>query len=62
MKGYGLLLAAVVMLLLTGWVLHKTNGSRRVSHVRTGNPMETSAGWRYRQNQPHHWRCCLLQN
>ncbi|HWG44726.1 MAG TPA: hypothetical protein VN688_18265 [Gemmataceae bacterium] len=68
MKRYGLLLTTVGMLLLTGWVLHKTNrfsrdaAPARSSHAKIANPLETPTGRRYRQNQPHHWRYCLLQN
>ena len=71
MKRYGLLLATLAMLLLTGGAIHKSkwlSPSRRVStparprHTRSSAPLETSAGWHYRQNQPNHWRYCLLQN
>jgi hypothetical protein len=65
------LAAAGALLLLIGWGLYKSGWfsgdsdeprSDQPSHVNTADPMETPAGWRYRQNQPHHWRYIVLQN
>lgn len=64
-------LAAAGVLLLIGWGLHKlgwlsqSNGGSILStpnQVKGADPMETPSGWRYRQNQPHHWRYIMLQN
>jgi hypothetical protein len=69
MRRWQLLLAAGA-LLLVGWGLHKTRWfSRdseasipgRASSTQTAAPMDTSSGWRYRQNLPHHWRYIMLQ-
>ncbi|HTU94153.1 MAG TPA: hypothetical protein VMF69_29005 [Gemmataceae bacterium] len=64
-------LAAAGALLLIGWGLHKagwfsSNGNEsregRPTQVNSADPMDTPSGWRYRQNQPHHWRYIMLQN
>lgn len=71
MKRWKYHLAAAGALLLIGWGLHKagwfsrdSDESRadRPSEVKYADPMDTSSGWRYRQNQPHHWRYIMLQN
>jgi hypothetical protein len=65
MKRWGLLVATLAMILVTGWVLHRTgwlSRPTRTSHTRITDPLHTAAGWRYRQNQPHHWRYCVLHN
>jgi hypothetical protein len=71
MKRWKISLAAAVALLLVGWALYKRGWfSRdnddatlgRPSQIRTADPMDTPAGWRYRQNRPHHWRYIMLQN
>jgi hypothetical protein len=64
-------LAAAGALLLIGWGLHKigwlfSNHDESMlslpAQVKTADPMETQSGWRYRQNQPHHWRYIMLQH
>jgi hypothetical protein len=61
-----LLAAAGFLLLLLGWGLHKigwlfgTEAAPPVS-IKTVDPMNTQAGWRYRQNLPTHWRYIMLQ-
>jgi hypothetical protein len=57
------------VLLLFVWGLHK-KGWISVVHqehgvpcqIQTADPMDTPAGWRYRQHLPHHWRYIVLQN
>lgn len=70
MKRRQLLLAAAGVLLLIGWGLHKagwlggeseTAVSGQPLHINGADPMDTPSGWRYRQNQPHHWRYIMLQ-
>jgi hypothetical protein len=62
-----LLAAAGVLLLLFGWGLRKGGwlfGSHAESmpvSIKSADPMNTQAGWRYRQNLPHHWRYIMLQ-
>jgi hypothetical protein len=63
-------LAAAGALLLIGWGLYKMGWCFQSSDasipnrppVSTADPMDTSSGWRYRQNQPHHWRYIMLKN
>jgi hypothetical protein len=63
-------LAAAGALLLIGWGVYKMGGFFGNSEasipnrpqVNTVDPMDTSSGWRYRQNQPHHWRYIMLKN
>jgi hypothetical protein len=66
MKRWRIPLAAAGVLLLIAWGLYKTGWfcaeRSRPSQVQTADPMDTPAGWRYRQNQPHHWRYIVLQN
>jgi hypothetical protein len=74
MKRHGLLVATLLTLLLTGFVL-PTSGwlnaraSRSsphsgdcLNHAKAADPYATDACWRWRQNQPNHWRACLLQH
>lgn len=60
----GLLLLCWALLHLTSWFFADREGAApgRPSHVKTADPMDTPSGWRYRQNQPHHWRYIMLQN
>jgi hypothetical protein len=62
--------AAAAALLLMGWGVYKTGWFRGkceklmpgpAGQVQTVDPMDTQSGWRYRQNQPHHWRYIMLQ-
>jgi hypothetical protein len=71
MRRWQFLLASAGVLLLIGWGLHKVGwlvGGRDgtlpgpINNIKTVDPMDTSSGWRYRQNQPHHWRYIVLQN
>jgi hypothetical protein len=71
MRRWKLFLAAAGALLLIGWGLHKVvkfckdNEASllgRPNQVKSADPMDTPSGWRYRQNQPHHWRYIMLQN
>ena len=71
MRRWQFLLASAGVLLLIGWGLHKIGwlaGSRDgtlpgpINNINTADPMDTSSGWRYRQNQPHHWRYIVLHN
>lgn len=70
MKRWTISVAAAGALLLIGWGLYRihclsadreqaTQG--RPNPVETSDPMDTPSGWRYRQNQPHHWRYIMLQ-
>ena len=69
MKRKGLLLAAVGVLSLAGWIVHRTGRSQsgtetapaRPRHTLSIDPLSTSAGWSYRQNQPRHWRYVVLE-
>ena len=64
-----LLIAAGVLLLAVGsW--YKWGGSRSrktesaplsIDHVNSSDPLDTPAGWRFRQNMPRHWRYIMLQ-
>jgi hypothetical protein len=71
MRRWQLLLAAAVVLLLVGWGLHKaghwgrsseTSIPGRPGRINTADSLDTTSGWRYRQNRPHHWRYIVLQN
>lgn len=71
MRRWKMALAAAGALLLIGWGLHKmgwifrddeASMHGRPSQVKTADPMNLPSGWRYRQNQPHHWRYIMLQN
>jgi hypothetical protein len=70
MKRWHYYLAAAGALLLIGWGLHKTglfcrgdvkSALRSAAEIKSDDPMDTPSGWRYRQNQPHHWRYIMLQ-
>jgi len=70
MKRWKIALAAAGALLLIGGALYETGWfspdsddatSGRPTHIKTADPMDTPSGWRYRQNQPHHWRYIMLQ-
>jgi hypothetical protein len=71
MKRWQFLLASAGVLVLIGWGLHKTGWFARVrddvmpgqsNQIKIADPIDTSSGWRYRQNQPHHWRYIVLHN
>jgi hypothetical protein len=71
MKRWQFFLASAAVLVLIGWGLLRTgwfdgvfDGTMpgRSNQIKTAHPMDTSSGWRYRQNQPHHWRYIVLQN
>lgn len=71
MRRWKYLFAAAGALLLLGWGLHRlgwifSNNNElmpgRPIQVQTADPMDTQSGWRYRQNQPHHWRYIMLQH
>ncbi|GEM_PF-3487978 len=71
MRHWKILLVATGALLLIGWGLHKAGWFfkdsaesllGRPSQLKTADPLDTPSGWRYRQNQPHHWRYIMLQN
>ncbi len=70
MKRSLFLLAAAGVLLLIVCGLHKLGKSDAprqeampvsIGHVRSAKPLDTPAGWRYRQNMPRHWRYIMLQ-
>lgn len=70
MKRCGLILAAIGILGGLGWLLHDKSSPKAVDRetipektgqVPNGDPLATSAGWRYRQSQPHHWRYLMLK-
>lgn len=71
MKRWQLLLTATGVLLLMsvwglhhiGWLFASSAGelSGQSSHISNADAFDTPSGWRYRQNQPHHWRYIMLQ-
>ncbi|HTU23351.1 MAG TPA: hypothetical protein VMG10_35275 [Gemmataceae bacterium] len=70
MKRWKIAAAAAGTLLLVGGALYETgcfSGDSddatlgQPSQIKSANPMDTPAGWRYRQNRPHHWRYIMLQ-
>ena len=70
MKRWKMALVAAGTLLLIGGALYETGWfcgdsddamRGRPSQVQAADPMNTPAGWRYRQNRPHHWRYIMLQ-
>ncbi len=67
MKRKGLLLAAAGVLALAGWIVYRTGTvshsdvPTRPRHTLSIDPLSTSAGWRYKQNQPRHWRYIMLE-
>jgi hypothetical protein len=69
MKRYGLLLATVASLLITGLALHSAgwfpdpvrNPAMHGAGVPSSDASAISAAWFYRQGYPRHWRNCLLQ-
>lgn len=71
MKRWKYHLAAASALLLIGWGLYRAgwfsqNGEKMMlgspNQAHSADPMDTTSGWRYRQNRPHHWRYIMLQN
>jgi hypothetical protein len=71
MRRWQVLLTAAGALGVIGWGVYKTGWFSKDSakalfgrpgQVQTTAPMDTPSGWRYRQNQPHHWRYIMLQN
>jgi hypothetical protein len=68
-KRKGLLLAAIGVLSLASWIVHRTGRSHsdtepapaRPRHTLSIDPLSTSAGWTYKQNQPRHWRYIMLE-
>jgi hypothetical protein len=63
LKRFGLILIAIALLVLAGWCVSRSGGQPRSSGPHGGtDPLSTAAGWRYRQNQPHHWRYIMLQH
>lgn len=70
MKRWKIALAAAGILLLvgcglyaTGWFFGDDDATlSQPASIKTGDPMDTQSGWRYRQNRPHHWRYIMLKN
>jgi hypothetical protein len=64
LKRFGLILIAIALLVLTGWFLSPAGWRSRSpsQHAGSTDPLSTTSGWRYRQNQPHHWRYIMLQH
>jgi hypothetical protein len=70
MKRWHLLLTMAGVLLLIGWGIYghsrfcplkDATRSSPLRHVNRADAMDSLSGWRYRQNQPHHWRYIMLQ-
>jgi hypothetical protein len=68
MTRWKLAVTAAGTLLLIGGALYETgwfsgdNATRgQPCQIRAADPMDTPAGWRYRENRPHHWRYIMLQ-
>lgn len=70
MKRALFLLTAAGILVLIVWGIHKKSGnvpSRQesapvsIGQMKNADPLDTAAGWRYRQNSPRHWRYIMLQ-
>jgi hypothetical protein len=70
MKRSLFLLAAAGILLLVVCGLHKLGGSTAprpepmpvsIGTIKSADPLDSPAGWRYRQNLPRHWRHIMLQ-
>jgi hypothetical protein len=67
MKRGIILLTSTSVLLLLGWGLHQsgwlfsTHTESPPAQIKSVDAMDTSSGWRYRQNLPHHWRYIMLQ-
>jgi hypothetical protein len=60
--------AGVLLLVVWGWyklgrtsALNKEAAPLSIDHVKSADPLDTPAGWRYRQNMPRHWRYIMLQ-
>jgi hypothetical protein len=64
MKRFGLLVATLLSLLLTLWVLHRSDWfSRpvRTTSVEATDETTRSAAWEYHHRPCRHWRNCMLQ-
>jgi hypothetical protein len=70
MKRCGLILATLVTVVLTGFVLARAGWFAaagplrfvpRHGHAKTHDPLFSDAGLRWRRGQATHWRACLLQ-
>jgi len=70
MKRALFLLTAAGVLVLIVCVMHKMGGntsSRQdpapvsIGQMKSADPLDSPAGWRYRQNSPRHWRYIMLQ-
>jgi hypothetical protein len=68
MTRHGLLIAALLVLPLTGLALTRAgrltpraNPSAPAAVAPPANPLHTGAGCRWRTCQPHHWRDCMLR-
>jgi hypothetical protein len=70
MYRHGLLLATVLTLVLTGWMLTRVgwHGLFKAAPVRSlptlkiHAPFASEAAWNWRCGGPRHWRMCLLQH
>jgi hypothetical protein len=70
MRRRGLILIVLGAALLTGFTFWRiawpsragSNASLRVVPAASSGVLNSDAGWRYRQVQPHHWRYVMLQH
>jgi hypothetical protein len=64
MKRHGLLVAALLVVPLTGWTLYRAGWYTPAAAPpapRTHDERLSEAAWHWRECQPNHWRDCLLQ-